>query len=83
MSPCEMIEPCFWLSIHDYHAKDNKRGESTFFRHMDVNIPEVVPTKKKKSMQQVPESASPDDENDKDCTGPNLGMHKDGNINTW
>ena len=83
MSPCEVIESCFWLADHYDHVKDNKPGDSIFFRHMDVNIPELVSRKKKKSMQQIPGSALPDDENDKDCTGQKLGMHKDGKVNIW
>ena len=55
------------------------RGDSTFFRHIDLNIPTLVADKRGHSLIQG--SLSLDNEHKDDCTEILLGMHR--HLGTW
>jgi hypothetical protein len=62
-----------------YYAKSTYPGESTFFRHIDVNIADFVRTGRGENALQG--SLALSDEDGQNCTELLLGMHRD--IGKW
>ncbi|RMZ78754.1 hypothetical protein DV736_g6690, partial [Chaetothyriales sp. CBS 134916] len=62
------------LVSYPYYTKYQEPGDSTFFRHIDINIPELV--EQKRGAFQIQGSVSLDDETEDDCTEILPGMHK-------
>jgi hypothetical protein len=61
------------LISYPYYTKYAKAGDNTSFRHIDLNIPELVNNKRGYSLIQG--SVSFDDESPAECTELLLGMH--------
>lgn len=57
-----------------YYCKSTLPGEKTAFRHIDINIPDLLATGRGKNILQG--SVSLTDEGDRDCTELLLGMHR-------
>ena len=62
------------LISYPYYTKYQQTGDSTSFRHIDLNIPQLVNNQRGYSLIQG--SVSLDDEEPDDCTELLLGMHK-------
>lgn len=63
------------LVTYPYYAKYAKKGDQTYFRHLDLNIPELIANDRGSGMIQG--SVSIDDEDDSNCTVIIPGMqHK-------
>jgi hypothetical protein len=67
------------LLSYPYYAKYQKKGDSTYFRHIDINIPGLE--EDKRGWFQIQGTVSLDDEQDDDCTEILPGMHK--KISPW
>jgi hypothetical protein len=67
------------LVSYPYYAKFQHKGDATFFRHIDINIPDLA--KAGRGAYQIQGTISLDDEFDDDCTEIVPGMHN--NMDTW
>jgi hypothetical protein len=64
---------------YPYYAKYQKKGDWTFFRHIDINIPDLA--KAGRGAYQIQGTVSLDDERADDCTEIVPGMHN--HIHDW
>jgi hypothetical protein len=64
---------------YPYYAKYQKKGDFTFFRHIDINIPDLA--KAGRGAYQIQGTVSLDEEREDDCTEIVPGMHH--NITDW
>lgn len=69
------------LISYPYYAKNTLPGESTKFRHIDINIRDYVDTGRGGNILQG--SVSLTDEDDQNCTEVLAGMHKPGIMADW
>lgn len=77
---CHLRPDHHWrLVSYPYYAKYASKGDQTFFRHIDVNIPDLIATNRGASMIQG--TVSLDDEDDSNCTEILPGMHR--HLHTW
>ena len=67
------------LVSYPYYAKYQKKGDSTYFRHIDINIGRL--SEDKRGWYQIQGTVSLDDEKDDDCTEILPSMHH--NITPW
>jgi hypothetical protein len=78
-------DPLYWLMYamlreepnlisYPYYTKYTHSGDSTFFRHIDLNISDAVGTGK--GVELIQGSVSWDDEDDQNCTEVLSGFHK-------
>jgi len=72
----------FWrLMTHPYYAKYAREGDSTFFRHIDMNITQFLHDGRAGNMIQG--SVSLDDEKDDCCTEILVGLHTREKLKEW
>jgi len=69
------------LCSYPYYAKYTHKGDQTYFRHIDINVPEWIKSNRGGNMIQG--SLSLDDEQESDCTVILAGMHRNRNLETW
>ena len=69
------------LISYPYYAKYSKRGDSTFFRHIDINVEQFLRTGRGGNMIQG--SVSLDDETKDMCTEILPGMHTRERMDDW
>jgi hypothetical protein len=72
---------CFKLISYPYYAKRTEKGDSTFFRHIDINIRRAVEADR--GINQVQGSVSLDPETTKDCTEIIPGLHNKVKVARW
>lgn len=88
------MDPCYYalyvflrpdhhwrLISYPYYAKYAVPGDSTFFRHIDVNVHELLESGRGKNMIQG--TVSLDDEDDSNCTELVPGMHDEERLRFW
>lgn len=64
---------CTWLISYPYYTKYASRDDTTFFRHIDLNVPRLIANKR--GYFQIQGTLSMDDEDESDCTEILPGMH--------
>ena len=62
------------LISYPYYAKYAQKGDSTFFRHIDLNLPDLLSNGR--GSAQIQGTVSLDDETDDNCTELLPGMHR-------
>jgi hypothetical protein len=62
------------LVSYPYYAKYAVKGDQTYFRHIDLNVPDLLSSQRGSSMIQG--SVSIDNETNQDCTVIIAGMHR-------
>ena len=70
-----------WLVSYPYYAKYQRKGEQTAFRHIDLNVREMISGAR--GINQIQGTLSLDDEKNDDCTEIVPGMHKTGKLQHW
>jgi hypothetical protein len=71
----------FKLISYPYYAKRTEKGDSTYFRHIDINIRRAIEADR--GINQVQGSVSLDPETTKDCTEIIPGLHDKVKVAQW